>query len=311
MHSSLAIRMALELKLNMEVDSSSKKKYTWLEKEIRRRTWWSLYLNDRWEIARGDLCWIQDIDCRIYPPASDEIWESISSIDDQPTNELPYTPNELIVVCSSSPFLEGIPFRSLFGAMILLVRLFAKVAEYRRAMVVKFIRPIPVPPLEGIDLDDYFMKLSNAFKKWQSWLPLWAQEITPIDAAESRLPTRPWDIASIHVLYNTTLILLYRCKLLVPRPAIHRNLITTDLYRICKQSALAVTEILEMIMAVNPHFHYIHPMCGLYCVYHSAEMMLATVCLLREGEDDLKLLQMKLGRYLIALQNMSKCKFYI
>ena len=58
MYSGMAIRMAQELKLNVEPEFeeayAASGRLSWLEKETRRRLWWSCFVLDRYAGAAAD-----------------------------------------------------------------------------------------------------------------------------------------------------------------------------------------------------------------------------------------------------------------
>jgi hypothetical protein len=98
MYVGMAVKIAQNMKLNIEpedLEASTNVKFTWLEREMRRRTWWATYFFDRQAAAGADrLCMINDRECRVALPCNLMVFEGVEDVDHE-TGQLtldPYKP---------------------------------------------------------------------------------------------------------------------------------------------------------------------------------------------------------------------------
>ncbi|KAJ3091795.1 hypothetical protein HK102_013386 [Quaeritorhiza haematococci] len=170
MYSGMAIRMAQELKLNVEPEfdesfATANHNPTWLEKEIRRRLWWNCFVLDRYAGAAADRSMIiNEKDCKVYLFSTELAWRTVSSYDEVPVvgnsragamigghghvngssasssssshmAALSSSSNvdssyQIAVLTSTNPFTPGVPLENPMGYFILLIKIFGKIVEY-------------------------------------------------------------------------------------------------------------------------------------------------------------------------------------
>ncbi|KXS20702.1 hypothetical protein M427DRAFT_51682 [Gonapodya prolifera JEL478] len=91
LYSGMAIRMAQELKMNVDYEDlpGLEKGVGWIERETRRRVWWSCFALDRQSAAAADRPYtIDEQDCHLSLPSDETIWEhtNLSFQDDDGLN---------------------------------------------------------------------------------------------------------------------------------------------------------------------------------------------------------------------------------
>ncbi|KAG0351406.1 hypothetical protein BG005_009139 [Podila minutissima] len=214
----MAIRIAQDLGLNKEPSDQEKSRNPLLC-EIRKRTWWSCYVLDRF-VGQGLS--------RPLTISHGECEASFPQIEDE----------EVDLVSGRS---ISIPTISNFGHMIRLSKIQGEILEFIQA---KF-APFPAPksvfadcPRNGVEQDRKipvdtsaaaFAALDKALTTWRSELPEELQNPT----AQS-----PSCGLYLHLTYNTLIILLHR-------PEIPNSPTSSSL---CTQAAVTISDITEILM---------------------------------------------------------------
>lgn len=313
MHSTLAIRMAQILRMNKEpeFDEFYPTSMTWLERETRRRAWWLCYMVDHYGTAKGDRgATIHERDCKLYLPCSETIWDSIQSPTEVPTIQVDLD-SDIARIASPIPFVTGFQFSSIFAHHVLLCKIFNKINEYRGCLI-KYHghKRINVSPFTDPELDQQFDSLDAALKNWMASLPDWARQIPfGFDSQTDPLAVpNSYAMASLHILYNAAVSMLYRPKVVYSLKTMGILLASTH-YMVCKDAAANVNQVLEFALAANPQLHFINPMVS-YSIYQTAltPIMYAKVC---RDPAEMTLTQQHLVTLIKALQNLGDCTVFL
>ncbi|KAJ3011872.1 hypothetical protein HKX48_006610 [Thoreauomyces humboldtii] len=300
MYSGMAIRMAQELKLNVEPDfdetlSSIGSNLTWLEKESRRRLWWNCFVLDRYAGAAADRSMIiNEKDCRVYLPAEEAEWEQGTGTTSLSTHGGSATPTndsyQIAVLTSTQTFTPGMASQSPYGYFILLVKIFGKILEYSNTLKnTQRVNGATNPALTP-DADYQLSVLDASLRDWFSSLPDWMRDLEADHAATQAAggpqgPSGPnppsFGTAFVHIFYHTCVILLHRPKMMLgahSRDAqagtppsgntASAEILQNASFIVCLSSANAIATVIRQVLETNPNFLYLPPFVG-FCIFQS------------------------------------------
>ncbi|KAI8818752.1 fungal-specific transcription factor domain-containing protein [Fimicolochytrium jonesii] len=261
MYSGMAIRMAQELRLNIEpeldpLNHSEPVTMSWLERETRRRVWWGCVITDRYTGVSSDRNMIIDEkDCKVYLPSGDAEWAG-------PANQLtvvgPRTedPFQLAIMTSSSTFTPGMQLQSTLAYYAVLIKIFGKIVERNAELRVAHRSKQTSSPISE---SDYQLSVLDAsLREWFAALPDWMRELGNefVPELESRNPP-PWSVVYLHMLYYTCVILLHRPKMLeaLRQSSSGANaLFQNPAFLVCVSSANSIASIASKMAIINPHY---------------------------------------------------------
>ncbi|KAJ3195815.1 hypothetical protein HK101_010987 [Irineochytrium annulatum] len=302
MYSGMAIRMAQEIKLNVEPEFDeaggaaggggvpggqpaanggvSGAGMTWLEREKRRRIWWTCFILDRYAGAAADRSMIiSEKDCKVYLPCKEDVWETIPGFStDEPTEQTP--PDSLSfqvsVLTSTSAFTPGIPMQSPFGYFVLLTKIFGKLIEHSNlyktpkptsgsatgspspslsqpnGAIVGVVGVPGNPTLMGETDKEYQLSILDAsLRNWHASTPHWMKAL--LDTAPPPLAddvqtltrrTAFFGCAYLQIFYHTCLILLHRPKMMTLVREQPSTVAVSPSFAVCRSSAQEVCDLL-------------------------------------------------------------------
>ncbi|KAI8588085.1 fungal-specific transcription factor domain-containing protein [Geranomyces variabilis] len=292
MYSGMAIRMAQELKLNVEPDFedsfASTANLTWLDKESRRRLWWNCFVLDRYAGAAADRSMIiNEKDCKVYLPSLEQYWESETGPSELATTGPGGTNDtyQIAVLTSTNVFTPGLSSQSPYGYFVLLIKIFGKILEYTNLL--KSTQRSNVTPALNPDADYQLTVLDASLRDWFSSLPEWVHDFgldgklggsSNGNGGAAPDGTSPWQTAYLHIFYHVCVIMLHRPKMsasvrnggdgggggAVSGAAVLQN----ASFIVCLSSANAVAKILTLVAQTNPNFLYFSPFVG-FCIFQS------------------------------------------
>ncbi|KAJ3041018.1 hypothetical protein HK097_002401, partial [Rhizophlyctis rosea] len=294
MYSGMAIRMAQELKLNVEPEFeeayASANRLSWLERETRRRLWWCCFVLDRYAGAAADRSMIiNEKDCKVYLPSNEYAWNSVNEVNDEPS-EIGNNKDsfQIAVLTSTNMFTPGIPAQNGFGYFVLLTKIFGKIVEYSN----HFKNPqrnggpgsanptVTTPIASGTnpsapganaapDTDYQLSILDASLRDWFASLPDWMRTVGDVYTNElgSRNPPS-WQIAYLHIFYHTCVILLHRPKMMIALREQPQSVQFSPPFIVCNSSAGEISAVISKVMATNPNFYYFSPFTG-FCIFQS------------------------------------------
>ncbi|KAJ3152252.1 hypothetical protein HDU89_001472 [Geranomyces variabilis] len=272
----LAIRMAQELKLNIDPDSQRimgnlqpiPGDQNWVQKEAHRRIWWYCFVQDRYAGAATDRSMIiNERDCRSDLPASDEEWESATEMMDPLTRQRA-SAGALAGPAHASPL-------SIHAYLILLMKIFGRILDH--LSVLKSSQMSSVTPALAPDPDHQLAILDSSLRAWFASLPEWlrsfdfdAQARRPPDAGGPNPQDTLWSTAYLHAFYHFSVLMLHRPKM----TAIARDLrgafvLQNQSFVISVDCANQIGRILNVFKTRNPHFLYMPPFVAV-CIFQSA-----------------------------------------
>ncbi|KAJ3153480.1 hypothetical protein HDU89_000507 [Geranomyces variabilis] len=292
MYSGMAIRMAQELKLNVEPDFEDSfapaADLTWLDKESRRRLWWNCFVLDRYAGAAADRSMIiNEKDCKVYLPSLEQYWESETGPSELATTGPGGTNDtyQIAVLTSTNVFTPGLSSQSPYGYFVLLIKIFGKILEYTNLL--KSTQRSSVTPALNPDADYQLTVLDASLRDWFSSLPEWVHDFgldgklggsSNGNGGAAPDGTSPWQTAYLHIFYHVCVIMLHRPKMsasvrnggdgggggAVSGAAVLQN----ASFIVCLSSANAVAKILTLVAQTNPNFLYFSPFVG-FCIFQS------------------------------------------
>ncbi|KAI8853653.1 fungal-specific transcription factor domain-containing protein [Chytridium lagenaria] len=277
MYSGMAIRMAQELKLNVEPeldDTVAAEGMSWLEKEKRRRIWWVCFIFDRYAGAAADRSMIVDErDCKIYLPSEEHIWASVNSYHDEPTIPSPTDANfQISVLTSTSNFTPGIQSHNPFGYFVLLTKVFGKIIDFTNnhksqsiAALSKTSTPDTTRTMSSVnemEMDYQLSVLDASLRNWYSSLPEWiqdageAEEFDRADVLSTNHERPTYIVAYLHIFYHTALILLYRPKMMQHVRDNPKTVLYSHAFSVCVSAAQSVSSVIARVAKTNPDFNF-------------------------------------------------------
>ncbi|KAG0243431.1 Transcriptional activator of fatty acid utilization [Mortierella sp. GBA43] len=218
----LAIRMAVDLGLNKE-PSAQEQSRNRLQCELRRRTWWSLYVVERLVCTGlGKSLSISHRDCEAgFPQPEDDRSEMISSG----------------MLATQSTHISD------FIHLISLARIQGDILEFVRARHNSTGKPTAIhslyakSPIAGADQDREQIETSAAtFSLLDKSLIEWRQNLPEV--LQNPTAQSPHFGLFLHLTFNTLIILLHRPE--VPHSQTSASL--------CTQAAVTISEIVEILM---------------------------------------------------------------
>ncbi|KAJ3098486.1 hypothetical protein HDU97_003985 [Phlyctochytrium planicorne] len=286
MYSGMAIRMAQELKLNIEPEfdesSSVGTKMSWLERERRRRIWWTCFVLDRYAGAAADRSMIiNEKDCKVYLPSAESLWKSVSNNNEEPVESIPSNGAfQISVLTSTSAFTPGVPFQNPFGYFVLLTKVFGKIIEYtnmhknsgKNGNATNFVNgPLggPAKLTQGQDPEFQLSILDASLKNWFTNIPDWMKNLGgdfTDDLASENPPS--YGVAYLHIFYHTCMILLYRPKMMTILRDNPKNVQRSPAFSVCHSSASEVTSVIRKVQNVNPDLYFMTAFVA-FCIFQS------------------------------------------
>ncbi|TPX33152.1 hypothetical protein SeMB42_g07511 [Synchytrium endobioticum] len=273
MYSGMAIRMAQELKLNVEPEFeeayAASGRLSWLERETRRRLWWCCFVLDRYAGAAADRSMIiNEKDCRVYLPFNESLWNSVQSADDEPAGAMGPSDNfQIAVLTSTNTFTPGIPLQNPIGYFILLTKVFGKIVEYSNQFK-NYQRTNP-NATSNPDADYQLSILDASLRDWFASLPHWMRQIGDQFVYEiSSTSASSWHTAYLHIFYHTCVILLHRPKMMAGLRDYPPTVQFSPSFMLCHTSAQEISQIIGKIAVTNPCFHFFTPFVG-FCIFQS------------------------------------------
>ncbi|KAI8802203.1 fungal-specific transcription factor domain-containing protein [Cladochytrium replicatum] len=298
MYSGMAIRMAQELKLNVEPEfeesSSNRHRSDSLEMEERRRLWWCCYILDRYAGAAADRSMIiNEKDCRVYLPCPEDVFQALGDDEEAEQREQPtataaaFTHNDsfqIAVLTSTNMFTPGMPHQNSTGYYILLTKIFGKIVEYsnqhkslsprrghqqvtdgHRAQAVAQGRSFPGP----LDADYQLSVLDASLRDWMSSLPDYIRIVDDqFTVNHNPDSSAAWIPPYLHIYYHTCVILLHRPKMMGLICDTPEQVRYSSCFKACRSAASEICNLIEKVMKSNPNWNYICPFVA-FCIFQS------------------------------------------
>ncbi|KAJ9063074.1 hypothetical protein DSO57_1004006 [Entomophthora muscae] len=194
MYSGLAVRMGQHLNLYSIDKKDNKTRFSWVEMETRRRTWFGCCLMDRfistktsWPMA------IHDEDCNVHLPGDDFKWENSPAATEDGNNPLFHQESSLFSVPEHMYY-----FGSLVGLM-------GQVNHYTN-------RSTQAKESSGFKVDSE--TLDEMLQTWLNSLPAhlrYSPELFDSQTPEAQMASGA--VALLHCLFHTIVIVLHRSNI--------------------------------------------------------------------------------------------------
>ncbi|KAJ1535595.1 hypothetical protein HK096_002275 [Nowakowskiella sp. JEL0078] len=294
MFSGMAVRMAQELRLNIEpkleeaVNTRGGSRSTntgQLSRESDRRIWWCCYVLDRYcaSISSRPTI-IADKDCKAYLPCdelefanmTDEMnvrrSESHTPESVERESELRY---QISVLSSTEDFTVGIKNQSASGCFVLLAKIFGKIIEFRLnnkliekrkadaakgglnilgSLLGAFSTNSNFPT--GPDLDHQINVLEASLRAWFTSLPDHIRNIGENFSWDLGSQNPPHYIAAyLHMFYHLCIILLHRPRMDELLRSDIEKVSSSISFKNCHSAAKEMTMVIRKVQKSNPHWH--------------------------------------------------------
>ncbi|KAI8905304.1 fungal-specific transcription factor domain-containing protein [Powellomyces hirtus] len=328
MYSGMAIRMAQSLKLDLDPDfvevQNAFGPISLFDKERRRRVWWCCFLTDRYAAAAADRSMLaQERDVKVFYPVPAWDWNKMN-VDDKATGQVEngdaapgvHSQWQLTVLSSTGAMPAPRPDEPYVSQnptdhYISLGKLFGRVMDYTSAL------RSPAPSLPGMqvismaDMEGRFTALEQALNDWMANMPKWMRSPGCTFAAnwgdrnpDGALSPPSWDVAYIHLLYNTAVILLHRPKMMA---ALNQgaNVTQSKHFLTSQNSAIAAANLTEAMMSANPNLFWITPFVC-FCLFQTALVHIVCAQALRGDSAAVAAAHTRLRLHLRALRGTSR-----
>ncbi|TPX62602.1 hypothetical protein PhCBS80983_g00409 [Powellomyces hirtus] len=292
----MAIRMAVEIKLDTDPDVEEVHgSLTWMEKEARRRLWWSLCNLDVTDCMASDRARIiadcdqplfdrtpffHDRSGRVKAPAPEVLWNSLESYESLPAMGL-FVPGRNLDCADSAGRLSRVYSRiqQQGGAVSNIVQKASesgrpRIAEHSNTTagnasrhIAAFAPETGLPPVYvSADLRSEVLHIEAELEAWKNALPAWAQDISHCTAfspdSTSENPV-PFQLLSLHIMYHS-------CYIALHLPALLRNPHnSSSTYLSTLAHTRVVTSLFERGMAADPDGQYI-PLTNCFFIFYPA-----------------------------------------
>ncbi|KAI9364873.1 fungal-specific transcription factor domain-containing protein [Zopfochytrium polystomum] len=265
MYSGMATRMALDLRLNLEVPEES---LSHIEREQRRRLWWACFTLDRVGGALSEHAMvIKESDCLCnLPNVADEWGEEYLELDEW--TEKKRSPSPYTLMSSSSDFLPSIPPQPIPSANILLIKLFGRVIQFSHQHS-RFLQTHSKTGHGAVDMEqaaqfEYRLaSIDASLRTFWSSQPPWARECTAEVYVNSLSTSDPpsWYIPYLHLVFHSSLIMLHpwsRRTHVNPFSAVLQTASAVT----CLNASKSSTDLLRRILKTNPKLRFMIPFCA-------------------------------------------------
>ncbi|KAJ3155776.1 hypothetical protein HDU86_004246 [Geranomyces michiganensis] len=276
MYIGLAIRMAQELKLNVDPDSQRPLGYpnpvaaneNWIEKEAHRRIWWYCFVQDRYAGAATDRSMIiNERDCRTDMPVSDEGWENATEMS-------PATRRKTFTNAAADSAMAAAPL-SIHAHQVQLMKIFGRILDHLAGL--KSTQMSNVTPALAPDPDHQMAILDSALRAWFTSLPEWIQRYDfeaharrPPDADGLNPGDTLWPVAYLHAFYYLSVLMLHRPKMIAIALNVRSPFVLRDpSFVMSMDCANQTARILKNLVSVNPNLLFIPPFVAV-CIFQSA-----------------------------------------
>ncbi|KAF7730187.1 hypothetical protein EC973_002795 [Apophysomyces ossiformis] len=265
MYAGMAIRMALELGLNKEIDMEDDLGETqpaerWIEQEFRRRLFWNIFCIDKLTSAStGRPSFLQEEDIDIFLPSDEDGWtrgqfytETLDRSRIVHFNVRSLRDSNLLGVSASVSSVSNGARRAQLSCSahhMRLVSLLGKVTTYiNRGSKKKDL-------LASFDANSDFSKLDREIEDWYEQLPLHMKN-TPANFERYRAHTTmdASRYAMAHMLHNALIVLLHRPSLVLSE-SLTSDVVPTNLKEFINHSVqkclAAVDNVTMLLKAIN------------------------------------------------------------
>ncbi|KAJ3280189.1 hypothetical protein HK104_000847 [Borealophlyctis nickersoniae] len=306
---SMSVRMATDLRLNIDPDVEEVHgPLTWLEKEARRRAWWTACVLDAvdsdpddssaptipdQDLPRLDRVPFVDRSRSVKAPAPEALWQSVTTLDGLPTMSA-FVPGEDLDLAD----LTGRLFRILSQIRRLGAKRKAAAAAAMSGSASSLNKggsppPYVESPEEAAATANRIAELESALHETMAALPAWARNIdqcTTFSGSTVSKNPPPYQLLVQHIVYHALIIALHLPALIqsVPRgsgsgddsppttpPPPTFTPATQQTYQKCHTHALRTAHLLTLILNSDPRARHISAWCIQFVFYSAVILMMS------------------------------------
>ncbi|KAJ3254194.1 hypothetical protein HDU77_004181 [Chytriomyces hyalinus] len=267
----------------------------WLEREKRRRLWWSCYVGDRYAAAASDRPMILvDTDCKVHFPSNINDWDAGRPVDRETPLSLDLKQRHTLDFASSNafvPFTTPQPPRSYF---LILCKLFGRIIDFTKVYKTATThpptaqhRPLTSPAdFNKPEIDQHMQILDSSLNSWSRLLPeslalsnsLVGAELSHFSSPAKSLSDVDTDKNlkdHLHLFYHICHILVHKPKLMhmlrvLPSSQHHSSIPLQDSFRKSLFHATQITQLLARVRTTNPHLLHFTPFITCFAIFQSA-----------------------------------------
>ncbi|KAI8808728.1 fungal-specific transcription factor domain-containing protein [Cladochytrium replicatum] len=282
MYFNMAHLSAYVLKLNVDPDELPEP-MTMLEKETRRRTWWSCYITDCLVsifVDRARIVKQESFTTKL--PVPERIWDFMRKDLPQPSEDT--APSYTLGMGLAG--IQNDPVRATIILLDIVSRIWSATTFFKHLR-----DETELPPAYNEARAQYFCEL-EAFnlelKAWYNALPTWMRQPGLVFAPELGSWCPPsWYVAFMHLIYQVARILLHRPAMMVAMRDCPHVARLNEHWLECADAAFSMANLLATaVLPVNAPLHHLHPFT-MFCVFQAALVHLLTAQLAEVVGDNL------------------------
>ncbi|KAI8925511.1 fungal-specific transcription factor domain-containing protein, partial [Entophlyctis helioformis] len=255
----MAVRLALDLKLNKESPADSGESY--FTRAVRRNVWWCCYISDRYcAAASGAPLLIRDEDCLVKLPQSDTDIEN--AFNDEMHRLGENASLQIGLMSSKDWYTPGIQNMGLRAYSLVLLKIFGKVLQYEASLR----DPAHIP--SDAEKEYRVACLSESLAAWFKSLPEYARD-TASYQINSNLGEHvlPGTIHFMHLMYHCIIITLFLPRMTASIQATGAlALETSPAFLKCLDSANTTATLISAMLAEDPTLNLMAPYAS-HCIY--------------------------------------------
>ncbi|KAJ3122930.1 hypothetical protein HK098_002336 [Nowakowskiella sp. JEL0407] len=261
MYISMAIRISIFMNLNIDPDFLPLK-LSWIEKEQRRRTWWTCYATDKMMSIYCNRPQSITAPSNVKPPVSGRVWEYIRRDTGSPN-----PPSNVVDSVSANTFQD--PVFACVKLLGILHKIWEASAFFKTAT--EDLNQIQGPIFEGFQkYKQQIPGLQTELTDWFNALPPWISNPGTIFFPEIQSENPPsYHAAYALILYHTARVILHRPLMMKIAKLCPRATRSSFHWQQCTDAANQVSSLLSVMLSDNPCLHHCNPFI-IFCIYQTS-----------------------------------------
>ncbi|KAJ3228980.1 hypothetical protein HDU81_005729 [Chytriomyces hyalinus] len=270
----------------------------WLEREKRRRLWWSCYVGDRYAAAASDRPMILvDTDCKVHFPSNINDWDAGRPVDRETPLSLDLKQRHTLDFASSNAFVPFTTPQPPLSYFLILCKLFGRIIDFTKVYKTATThpptaqhRPLTSPAdFNKPEIDQHMQILDSSLHSWCRLLPeslALSNSLVGAEFSHFSSPAKSLSLLSdadsdknlknhLHLFYHICHILVHKPKLMhmlrvLPSTQHHSSIPLQDSFKKSLFHATQITQLLARVRTTNPHLIHFTPFITCFAIFQSA-----------------------------------------
>ncbi|KAI8829473.1 fungal-specific transcription factor domain-containing protein [Chytriomyces cf. hyalinus JEL632] len=270
----------------------------WIEREKRRRLWWSCYVGDRYAAVASDRPMILvDTDCKVHFPSNINDWDAGRPIDRETPLSLDFKQRHTLDFASSNAFVPFTNLQPTHSYFLILCKLFGRIIDFTKVYKTATThpptaqhRPLTLPAdFNKPEIDQQMQILEASLHSWARLLPeslALSNSLTGAELSHFSSPANTLSLLSeldsdknlknhLHLFYHISHILVHKPKLMhmlrvLPSSQHHSSIPLQEGFKKSLFHATQITQLLTRVRTTNPHLIHFTPFITCFAIFQSA-----------------------------------------